>query len=168
MISKCLLYHFPFCFTYDEFVSTILDGLFVERSGGAAVQGIAAITANNGWAMALAGVSIVISGLAVLATVISQLHKIIAFFESKGRRAPVAEPVLAPPNIEIDIFGDLLAAARIYQSITLDLGESFSLSTLYRVFEKEKVPHPHITIKAFREAGFLMPVGDGKFTWKNL
>jgi Na+-transporting methylmalonyl-CoA/oxaloacetate decarboxylase gamma subunit len=133
--------------------------------------GIAAITANNGWAMAITGAAIVMSGLAILAFVISQLHKIIALFEGKKKNvtsSPPQAPQKAAKNYELDLFDDLPAAAKIYQSLTLDLGEVFPLATLYKVFEKEDIPHPHITIRAFRDAGFLVPVEEGKFAWKNI
>jgi len=45
------------------------------------LYGLEAISAQNGWAMAVAGALIVISGLTVLSLVISQLHKIAAFLE---------------------------------------------------------------------------------------
>ncbi len=135
--------------------------------------GIAAITANNGWAMAFTGACIVMSGLAVLAFVISQLHRIIALMEGREKITTTQKPEIEPPakvtaEPEIDILDDLPAAARIYSPLTQELGDAFPLSALYRVFEKENLPHPHITIMALRHAGFLMPVGEGNFCWKNV
>lgn len=138
--------------------------------------GIDAITANNGWAMALTGACIVMTGLAVLSFVISQLHKIIALTEGKEKHSiskaepvpPEVGPVVAELAAEIDILDDLPAAARIYSSLTADLGEVFSLAALHQISQKENLPHPHITIMALRGAGFLAPVGEGNFTWKNI
>ena len=137
------------------------------------MQGIAAITANNGWAMAAAGACIVMVGLAILSFVISQLHKFIALFEGKQKHnpAPSAEsktPAADLAAAEIDILNDLPAAARLYRAFTGDLGDNFPLVTLYRIFEKENQPHPHITIMALRNAGYLVPVGEGQFCWKNV
>jgi Na+-transporting methylmalonyl-CoA/oxaloacetate decarboxylase gamma subunit len=137
------------------------------------VLGIDAITANNGWAMAFTGACIVMAGLALLAFVISQLHKIIALTEGRGKKHTVPEPEPTPPSVdmsaaEIDILDDLSAAARIYSSLTRDLGEVFPLTQLYQIFQKENLPHPHITIMALRGAGFLVPVEEGNFTWKNV
>ena len=50
----------------------------------------------------------------------------------------------------------------------MDLGEVFSLPTLYRICQKENLPHPHITIMALRGAGYLVPAGEGNFSWKNI
>jgi Na+-transporting methylmalonyl-CoA/oxaloacetate decarboxylase gamma subunit len=136
------------------------------------VQGIAAITAANGWNMAITGVCIVMAGLAFLATVISQLHKLIAILEGKGKKW--SAPKSAAPSAgtgqlaaQIDILNDLPAAARFYKSYTGDIGDSFPLKTLYRIFEKENLAHPHLTITALRDAGLLVPLGQGEFSWKN-
>ena len=135
--------------------------------------GIAAITANNGWAMALTGACIVMVGLAVLAFVISQLHRIIALMEGVEKKAAVPKNVVKSPAItlsvaDIDILNDLPAAAHIYSTLTQDLGVAFPLVALYRIFEKENLPHPHITITALRDVGFLVPVGEGNFSWNNI
>ena len=45
------------------------------------MYGLEAISAQNGWAMAIAGALIVMAGLTVLSFVISQLHKIAALLE---------------------------------------------------------------------------------------
>jgi hypothetical protein len=138
------------------------------------VLGIDAITANNGWAMAFTGACIVMTGLAFLSFVISQLHKIIALTEGKAKKQaapPAAQPEAPAIDLaaaEIDILDDLPAAARIFSPLTQDLGEEFPLAALYRIFQKENLPHPHITIMALRGAGFLVPVGDGNFSWKNI
>jgi hypothetical protein len=137
------------------------------------VQGIAAISANNGWAMALAGACIVMTGLAVLAFVISQLHKIIFMLEGKAKETttPVQESqaeAAQHPSAQFALLNDLPAAARFYRALSIDLGDTFPLAMLYRIFDSENQPHPHITIKTLREGGFLVPTGDGKYGWKNL
>lgn len=135
--------------------------------------GIAAITANNGWAMAFTGACIVMAGLAVLSFVISQLHRIITLMEGKEQKTSAPEkdvnsPASTLPAADIDILNDLQTAARIYSTLTQDLGPTFPLVALYRIFEKENLPHPHITITALRHVGFLVPVGEGNFSWANI
>lgn len=124
--------------------------------------GLEAISANNGWAMAFIGAIIVMCGLATLSFIISQLHKIIALFEKKKAVAPTITELPA----DIDILNNLEVAARTYQLITVDLGESFELVKLYERFERESLPHPHLTISAFRDAGYLIPLGSGLFSWR--
>ena len=63
------------------------------------MYGLDAISATNGWSMAIAGALIVMSGLSVLSFVISQLHKIAALLEKgfdkkmgKGLQTVTAQP----------------------------------------------------------------------------
>jgi len=124
--------------------------------------GLQAITAHNGWAMAVTGTIIVMSGLSALALIISQLHKIIGLFENR-KKAPVQ---IVRPAVEINFLNDPEAAARTLMPLTADLGERFHLVQLYRIFEKENLPHPHLTIRALRAAEYLQPLGEGLFCWK--
>lgn len=136
------------------------------------MQGLAAISAQNGWAMALTGACIVMAGLSVLAFFISQLHKIVGIIEKKSGKTnkPIPEKEISKSesvSSQENILADLAAAAKIYKPLTAGLGDTFELSKLYQVFEKENLPHPHITIRSLREAGYLAPAGEGSFSWKN-
>ncbi len=125
--------------------------------------GLAAISEHNGWAMAITGIIIVMLGLSVLAFIISQLHKVVGLFEKKKKAAHH----LPHPPADIDILNDLDATTRMYKPLTAGLGDSFHLIQLYRIFEKEKLPHPHLTIRVLREAEYLRPAGaEGLFSWK--
>ena len=124
--------------------------------------GLEAISAHNGWAMAVTGTIIVMCGLSALAFIISQLHKIIGLFEEKKKETPPP----AQPSADIDILNDLPVTALLYQPLTAELGDSFPLAELYRIFERESLPHPHLTISALREAEYLRPSGEGLFSWK--
>jgi Na+-transporting methylmalonyl-CoA/oxaloacetate decarboxylase gamma subunit len=137
------------------------------------VQGLAAISAQNGWAMALAGACIVMAGLSVLSFIISQLHKIVSMIEKTAEPAPEKtiskpEPTTESVGVEENILDDLAAAASIYKALTAGLGDTFELTKLYQIFIKENLPHPHITIRALREAGYLTPAGEGSFSWNNV
>ena len=123
--------------------------------------GLEAISAYNGWAMAGDGIIIVMSGLALLAFIISQLHKVIGLFEK--RKAP---PHVSLQASDVNILTDLEATARMYQPLTRELGDTFHLAQLYRIFEKEGLPHPHLTIRALRAAKYLQRTGEGLFSWK--
>jgi Na+-transporting methylmalonyl-CoA/oxaloacetate decarboxylase gamma subunit len=120
------------------------------------------ITANNGWAMAIVGILIVMSGLSILAFIISQLHKLIAVFEKKTITAGTASPFEMPEKFP----DDMQEVARLYEPLVKQLSSSFSLDELYALTTENKYPHPHLTIRSFREAGILIPRGDGIFTWK--
>jgi Na+-transporting methylmalonyl-CoA/oxaloacetate decarboxylase gamma subunit len=124
--------------------------------------GLEAISEHNGWAMAITGIIIVMCGLSVLAYIISQLHKVIGLFEQKKKTIQHQPQPLA----DDDILNDLATAARMYQPLTDGLGDSFHLIQLYRIFEKKRLPHPHLTISALRTAEYLQPLGEGLYRWK--
>jgi Na+-transporting methylmalonyl-CoA/oxaloacetate decarboxylase gamma subunit len=135
-------------------------------------MGVANIAANNGWSMALLGIGIVMTGLIILSLAISQIHKLVDFWENRKKKAaeaPVAEPPAAektePAHTDAcPINIDELAA--LYQPLTEPLGSPFELKELYRVASESDLPHPHITIRCFREAGLLTMVNEGLFSWK--
>ncbi|RJQ68935.1 MAG: hypothetical protein C4519_22235 [Desulfobacteraceae bacterium] len=134
-------------------------------------MGFELIAANNGWAMAVTGAAIVVLGLTALAAIISQLHKIVFLFEKKAAE-PSAPAITSPEAHEFsaatDLLNDLSAAAHIIKGVSVDLGDRFELTALYRLLGNEQVPHPHLTIRSLREAGFLVPVEKGTFTWQNV
>jgi len=119
------------------------------------------IAANNGWAMALAGALIVMTGLSVLSFIISQLHRLVGFMEKKEKVSDEPEPVGIPER-----FPESLAAQAIfYEPLLKQLPETFALDELYNLTRDNDFPHPHLTIRAFREAGFLVSKGEGLFSW---
>ncbi len=124
--------------------------------------GLQAISAHNGWAMAITGTIIVMGGLSILAFIISQLHKIIGLFEEKKK----SSSHFIQPGADFELLNDLESTARLYMPLTADLGDRFHLTELYRIFEKENLPHPHLTIRSLRAAEYLLPQGEGLFSWK--
>jgi len=138
------------------------------------LYGFHAISTHNGWAMAIAGALIVFSGLVVLSAAISQLHRILLFFEKKynafrnnnqiqENHEPEEHPKLSLPKI---FPTDLYEIAALYQPLIEEIGETFYLSNLYKIAKENNFPHPHITFTAFRDAKILIPYGDGVFSWK--
>ena len=138
------------------------------------MYGFHAISTHNGWAMAIAGALIVFSGLVVLSTAISQIHKILLFFENKyagfrnnNQRQENDEPEEQPESALPTIFPtELDEIACLYQPLIKEIGETFYLSDLYQIAKENNFPHPHITFTAFRDAKILIPYGDGVFSWK--
>ncbi|MCG8618895.1 MAG: OadG family protein [Desulfobacterales bacterium] len=131
------------------------------------MYGLEAINANNGWAMAITGPLIVMSGLTILALIISQLHKIVAIFDKKEEPAPetavTAKDEVSVPKVFPE---DILEAADIYQTLIDKLEQPFELKDLYRVAGENDFPHPILTVGRFRAAGILVPEGEGLFVWK--
>ncbi|MBW2620680.1 MAG: OadG family protein [Deltaproteobacteria bacterium] len=123
--------------------------------------------------MAFVGALIVFSGLVVLSLVISQLHKVLMFFEKKpvdfqqDRETPSVEQPEDKPGLLLpkQFPSDINEIVRLYKPLVEALGETFYLSKLYEILRKNNFPHPHITLTALRESEILIPDGDGVFTW---
>ena len=137
------------------------------------MYGFENITANNGWAMAFVGATIVFLGLVVLALVISQIHKVLNLWEKRDElfarpkdrpRSDQAQTVAGPvyhqrrlPTVE-----ELVS---IYRPLVERLKEPFDLVQLYEISDKMDLPHPNLSINRLREARILIAQDDGTFTW---
>ena len=123
--------------------------------------------------MAIAGALIVFSGLVVLSTAISQIHRILLFFENKytgfrnnNKIQKNDEPEEQPDSdLPKEFPSELDEIACLYQPLIEEIGETFYLSDLYKIAKENNFPHPHITLTAFRDANILIPYGDGVFSW---
>jgi hypothetical protein len=137
------------------------------------VYGLEAIQACNGWAMAITGSVIVMLGLGILSFIISQLHRVIDLFDGRSNRkskkkadkdqtiTPESQPQLPP-------LSDLSETMKRFKPLTHEIGNPFELTALFQVFVQSDDPHPHLTIRSLREQGYLIPNGDGFFTWKHV
>jgi hypothetical protein len=139
--------------------------------GGLKLYGFENISANNGWAMAAVGATIVFLGLVVLSLTISQLYKLLYLIENRGRifrrrKGPdgVAEkPAPRMPVHHMPAGADL---ALVYRPLAEQLEAPFQLARLYEVAQAVDLPHPHLSIQKLRDDGFLVARGDGAFIWK--
>ena len=128
------------------------------------------ITAGNGWAMAALGITIDLTGLAILALIISRVPKLVGLMEKigslfkKSPKAPSPKQVVTAKSDARSAEG-VHKIAEIYKDCAKGLGEVFQLAELYRSSEENGLPHPHLTIKSLREAGLLVSQGNGLFKW---
>jgi len=131
------------------------------------MYGLEAISAHNGWAMAFAGACIVLTGLSVLSFIISQFPRFVGLFE-KDKKAVATRtvPESAPkPLAETEMPMETDAVAKLYGPLITTLGEEFQLQALHVLFREQNLPHPHITIRNFLDAGLLTPTETGAFLW---
>jgi len=137
------------------------------------VYGFENITANNGWAMAVIGASIVFSGLVILSFVISQIHKVLGLWEKRGARKERQQKASASsdaPTVQatahkvhhLPSVNDLIS---IYRPLAGQLKEPFELAQLFEISKKMDLAHPHLSIKQLWDAGVLIAQGDGSFIW---
>jgi len=123
--------------------------------------------------MAAVGAIIVFSGLVVLSFVISQINRILSFWENlisnfkKNHKAKQTDELQGEDNSVAPhrIPSDIKEAANYYSHLIEDLDQPFELTSLYEISQQKDFPHPHITISNFRQANILVPAGDGLFTW---
>ncbi len=118
--------------------------------------------------MAAVGATIVLSGLAILSFIISQLHRILALMEKK----PEAIAIIAEPEDQEeapDPISPSLCPANpdgtleLYRPLIEELDEQFKLMDLYSLADRYHLPHPHLSIRCLRETGRLQSLGDGVF-----
>lgn len=134
-------------------------------------MGLENIAMNNGWSQALLGASIVMTGLIVLSVAISQIHKLVDFWENRSKKeeplpsgaASMKED--ASSEIPDQCPADITQTAALYKPLVDQLASTFELKDLYQRAEQADLPHPHITIRCLREAGILTTTGDGLFSW---
>lgn len=136
------------------------------------LNGLEAISAYDGWSMALVGASIVFTGLVVLSLAISQLKIVIDLWEKRETRTDKNGKPLkksqenGKQKIQLPAQwpDDIHETARLYKPLFEKLGDIFQLAELYKLSEKNDYPHPHLSIKSMREAQIIIPVGDGIFS----
>ena len=137
------------------------------------MTGFAAIQSYNGWAMAMAGAAIVMTGLIVLASIIGLFPKLVAIIEKKKEK-PQSSKTPDTPKVDVSVSepphvfpSDPKALAQIYAPIVEPLGTEFDLAKLYAEARKQEFPHPHISLRTLQDAGILLAVGEGVFRWNN-
>ncbi len=123
------------------------------------------ITANDGWAMAAVGASIVFLGLVVLSFVISQIHKILKLLEKREDAAQaqpeldkstVETPKIQAPAVKSQRIPTVTELIPIYRPLVQQLKEPFELSQLYEISYKMDLAHPHLSIKQLWQANVLI------------
>ena len=131
------------------------------------------ITANNGWAIAVIGASIVFAGLVALSFVISQIHKILELWEKRDslkedpkRAAATSEtPAVQATANKVHHLPSVSDLISIYRPLVGQLKEPFELTQLFEISNKMDLAHPHLSIKQLWDAGVLIAQGDGSFIW---
>lgn len=135
------------------------------------MTGLEAISHHNGWQMAALGITIVFTGLTLLSLAISQLHKVLYFWEH--RQEYIEKWRGGKPEVEIDEelaefteTGDFRESIRQFKLLGGRLGDPFALPRLLELAEKCGLYRPHSTINNLIRAGMIIPDNDGYYTWR--
>jgi hypothetical protein len=137
--------------------------------------GLEAISNANGWAIAVAGSLIVMSGLTILSFVISQLPRLVALLDRGEERRKQKQELLTAdasedPAQKIGSYpspSNADGVAEFVKPLAGGLGGTFELKELHKICQENGYPHAHLSIRTLWEAGILVPQGDGVFSWKN-
>jgi hypothetical protein len=137
------------------------------------LTGLEAISAHNGWSIALVGISIVFTGLVLLSLTISQLYKVLDIWEKRGaywerfrqRRLKTGEP--APEGACIYLPRDVKESARQCKLLVEHLGQPFALPKLLEFSDRCGLNHPHSTINELLLAEVIIPDGEGFYLWND-
>ena len=132
------------------------------------MYGLEAISASNGWAISVVGITIVFTGLVLLSTVISQLYKVVELFDHPERiKAWFSrpEPELSPAAPVLILTGEQKETAKQFGLLVRTMDDHFSLPRLLRLAQVSGVKHPHGSLNLLLKSEIIIPDGDGYFTW---
>ncbi|QTA93311.1 OadG family protein [Desulfonema magnum] len=143
------------------------------------MNGLEAIAAHNGWAISVVGVSIVFTGLTLLSLTISQLHKVIKFWDERDKfsqqvkqlwkkEEPREEKEEEEEEETIPDFclaQDIDEITRQFKLLTKRIGEPFPLPKLLEISERCGLFRPHSAINYLLRTERILPDGKGYFYW---
>jgi hypothetical protein len=136
------------------------------------LYGLENISAHNGWAISLVGVTIVFTGLMLLSLTIAQLHKILNIWENKDKyinnknHKTLTSPAATVAPKPFMPFKDL-ETIRQYKLIVDRLEQPFSLPRLLDLAIKVGLDRPHSTINTLIVKKIIVSDGKGYFIWKS-
>lgn len=137
------------------------------------MYGLEAINQNNGWAIAVVGITIVFSGLVSLSIVISQLHKILGLLENPGK----IKEIFARKSSEgkeqqksdipegIKISAGQKEILKQFALLVRTLEDHFSLPRLLRLAVISDVKEPYVNLDLLLKCNIIRPDGNGFFIW---
>ncbi len=141
------------------------------------MYGFENISANNGWAISFLGVTIVFSGLTLLSLIISQLYKVLDFWENRNKPAATAVkavkkeaslPAVAPTieKMRLDQLPDKQREiARQFKLLVDRLEKPLSLPALLSLAVMVGIESPHSNLNDLLRKKVIVPDGKGYFNW---
>ena len=98
------------------------------------------------------------------------IPRLSALFEEKVRLSiePIHEADTTEMVVPEKLPDDITAASTLYAAFTADLGEKFTLVDLHLKCKELGLPHPHLSINRFRDAGILVSAGEERFSWHSM
>ena len=137
------------------------------------MYGFNAINANNGWEMALLGICIVFTGLVLLSFAISQLHKILDFWENKSSYIQLLkdrfnkEKIVKEETAPDIITDSTRESARQFNILIKNMDEKiFPLPKLIKIAKSMGLMRPHFYLNQMLKIKLIIPEGNGFYYWE--
>ena len=137
------------------------------------MYGLDAISAHNGWQLSALGISIVFTGLTMLALAISQIHKVLGFWDRRNnyyqrikkvwQRKHRPDTTTSEPALPKDV----KESARQFKVLIEQMGEPFSLPKLIDFSKKCGFLRSYSSINSLLQAKLIIPDGKGYFRWNH-
>ena len=134
------------------------------------MYGLEAITANNGWAISVVGITIVFCGLVTLSLVISQLHKVIAFYENPEKLKKIfarsqKKAVESKPAPIVVLTPAQKETFKQFSLLVRTMEDHFSLPRLLFLAQISGLKDPHSNLHLLLKSGTVFPDNQGLFCW---
>lgn len=137
------------------------------------MYGLEAISANNGWAISVVGITIVFTGLVMLSAVISQLHKVLAFYEDPSKLKKIFTALKQEKEkdhaIEEEapfVFSESQKqVAKQFALLARTMEDHFSLPRLLHMAKISDLKDPYVNLNNLLKAQIIVPDTEGFFTW---
>jgi len=135
------------------------------------LYGIEAINANNGWAISVVGITIVFSGLVVLALVISQLHKFLDLYENPRKiknwfsRGKENDTPLETSAVIMVLTEEQKEIAKQFALLVRTMEDHFSLPRLLNLARISGVKNFHSNLNILLKSAIIFPDKEGYFCW---
>ncbi|SLM27967.1 conserved hypothetical protein [Desulfamplus magnetovallimortis] len=131
------------------------------------MYGLQAISAHNGWAISVVGITIVFTGLVLLSLSIAQLHKILDLWENRHNLGSLKERLLKKnqPEKILSFTEQQKESAKQFKLLARTMDDSFALPKLLRLAEVSGLNAPHSSLALLLESGIIKSEESGFFTW---
>ena len=135
------------------------------------LYGLEAISAHNGWAISVVGVTIVFTGLVSLSVLIAQLHKLVALYDNPGRIKKLFDSKsksaakAGTPKKHLVLTEAQKQICRQYNLLVQTMDDMISLPKLLRMAELSGLKEPHANINFLVKSGILCADEQGYFRW---
>ncbi len=128
-----------------------------------------AISDQSGWSIAIVGITIVFTGLIGLSIIVSQLHKVLMFWENRRIYSKRIQAFLLGkrsilPGLE-DAPMQVLEDAKHLSLLAPYLPQPFSAEKLFELAEKRGLNIQYHSIYYLTDRGYLRPDKQGNYFW---